>query len=192
MARPRLGGGWLQMPRTAWMGDLSKQRSLHLTLPPAQNLGRARSGGAEPVGNIPCLVLNQGFPRTLHPTLPPPLTRCLLAGVRPGCQAPLPQNGGAGPPSPSEAAPPNPRWEIPAAAAAGSGRERSGAAAGGSPWERGQSPSCGFCALFRRRLSQLPPARPPYGRRRRAPRGAGPSQALPLAAGPLPVPIPTP
>lgn len=31
-------------------------------------------------------------------------------------------------PNPSEAAPPNPRWEIPAAAAAGSGRERGRAA----------------------------------------------------------------
>lgn len=64
----------------------------------------------------------------MPPPIPlPPLPTCLMDGVGAGTCRPLfPRNGGTGPPSPSEAAPPNPRWEIrrrrPAADEKGAGR----------------------------------------------------------------------
>lgn len=52
---------------------------------------------------------------------------------------------GRGPPSPREAAPPNPRWEIPAAAAAGSVRERGRAAGPAAPrGSRDKAPAAAF------------------------------------------------
>lgn len=84
---------------------------------------------------------------------------------------------GRGPPSPREAAPPNPRWEIPAAAAAGSRRER-GRAAGpggggrGSPWERDKAPAAAFVPFSGSVCSDyLRPGRHRRRRRRRFPRG---------------------
>ena len=54
-------------------------------------------------------------------------------GDRLDTRAPLsPESGGWGPPSPREAAPPNPCWEIPASAA-GSGREKGRATGPAAP-----------------------------------------------------------
>ena len=66
----------------------------------------------------------------------------------PGHAGPLfPRNGwgdGSRPPSPREAAPPNPRWEIPVAAA-GSGRERGRAAGPAAPRGSGdKAPAAAF------------------------------------------------
>lgn len=165
---------------------------LHLSLPrSAQNLcGRRKVVGRTSPEFFPAWVINQGFPEDSEPPPipPPPLPAPLLAGEGAWTRGPcFPRNWGGGR-TPASAPARRPRlmrtgrsWRRrPAAGEKGAGRR-----ACGSPWERGQSPSCGFCALFRGRLFQLPPARPPYGRRRRAPRrGPRSWRAGRLAAGP--------
>lgn len=98
--RAQVRGVGLQTPRTAWMGDLSTE----FCLLPHKISAALGAGGAVPVRNVPCLVINQGFPRTVHPTLPPLLTPVCWLECGLDTRAPLPRNGGAGPPSPSEAA----------------------------------------------------------------------------------------
>lgn len=191
--------GWWASP----LGGLSTRGPLGLTLPlPHKISARARRCWGAPGRNPrpPAWVINQGFPEDIAPPpIPPaPFTARLPAGVgtwTPGPLFPGNGNGGQDPPAPAR---------QPRLIRAGRSRRRRRAAgekgagrrAGGSPWERGQSPSCGFCALFRRRLFQLPPARPPYGRRRRAARGGrGPGRpacSLRAPAGPHPSPLRAP
>lgn len=99
----------------------------------------------------------------------------------------------APPPSPREAAPPNPRWEIPAAAAAGSGRERGWAAGPAAP--RGSADkapaaafvpfSDGVCSNYLR-----PGRHMGGGGALRA--GAAALAGLPARPEPRPAPIPVP
>lgn len=105
----------------------------------AQNLGRRREvvGGTSPEF-FPAWVINQGFPEDQSErTNPAASSARASAGWDEGLdtQAPLSPKwdvGGYGSRSPREAAPPNPRWEIPAAAT-GSGRERGRAAGPAAP-----------------------------------------------------------
>lgn len=145
--------------------------------PGAGEVGR---GGTSPEFS-PAWVINQGFPqdqRCLPPTRPPLLPPCLVD--RAGAWTVLaPRNGLGGrprtPPAPREAAPPNPRWEIPAAAAAaGSGREKGAGRRGRRlPVGAGTKPQLRLLCPFQTAFVPITsgPAAPPE-QSWRAPRGA--------------------
>lgn len=175
--------------------------SLELSLPISASL-RAPSppGCPEVVGrrgpeSLPAWVIKPGFPEDCcAPTNPAPSSTRASAGWGGGLdtRAPLSPEWGAGPPSPREAAPPSPRWEI-RAAAAGSGRERGWAAGLAAP--RGSADkapaaafvpfSDGVCSNYLR-----PGRHMGGGGALRA--GAAALAGSPARCGPRPSPIPVP
>lgn len=144
---------------------------------------------------LPAWVIKQGFPEDwCAPTDAAASSARASAGWGGSLdtRAPLSPEWGPGPPSPREAAPPSPRWEI-RAAAAGSGRERGWAAEPAAP--RGSADkapaaafvpfSDGVCSNYLR-----PGRHMGGGGALRA--GAAALAGLPARCGPRPSPIPVP
>lgn len=156
------------------------------------------AGRGEVVGRcspefLPAWVIKQGFPEDWCASTSPAASSTRASAGWGGGQdtrAPLSPEWGAGPPSPREAAPPSPRWEI-RAAAAGSGRERGWAAGPAAP--RGsvdKAPAAAFVPFSDGVCSNyLRPGRH-MGGGGALRSGAAALASLPARCGPQPSPIP--